>query len=68
MAAACGHDDDGHANDGGNEEEVITTVELTFTPVWRWYDTVVASFNDPFGDGGDPPTIDSIELDCGSRI
>jgi hypothetical protein len=55
MVAACG--DDGG---GGNENEVITTVTLTFTPAGGA--PVIASFRDPDGDGGMAPTIDPVNL------
>tara|TARA_R110002096_G_scaffold77896_11_gene183505 strand:- start:30439 stop:31044 length:606 start_codon:yes stop_codon:yes gene_type:complete len=54
----CGHDDEAS---GGNEEEVLTTVTLTFTPE-NGGTPIVAVFNDPDGDGGDDPTVDAIEL------
>lgn len=56
-AAACG--DDG--SDGGNENEVITTVELTFTPTGGGT-AIVAAADDPDGDGGNPPSIDPVNL------
>jgi hypothetical protein len=59
LAPACGGD--GHDHGGGNEGEVITTVVLTFTPE-AGGDPVVAAFDDPDGDGGDPPTVDAIAL------
>lgn len=57
--AACGHSDAGPFQ--GNESEVITTVLLTLTPETGETPTT-AVFNDPDGDGGDPPTIDAVEL------
>lgn len=57
LAAGCGHDD-GHSHD---ENELITTVVLTFTPQ-AGGDPIVATFDDPDGDGGDAPTVDDIEL------
>jgi hypothetical protein len=59
FALACG--DDASNPDEGNEEELITTVTLTFSPTGGGAD-VVASFSDPDGDGGEAPTIDSILL------
>ncbi len=56
------------ADDGttdGNEEEVITTVRLTFTPAGGGA-AVVAAFDDPDGDGGEPPVVDPIALAPGS--
>jgi hypothetical protein len=43
-----------------NEQEVITTMVLTFTPTGG--NAVVAEFDDADGDGGQPPTIDPINL------
>lgn len=59
LAAAC-------SDDGGttNAEEVINTITLTFTPTTGA--PVVAVWNDPDGDGGAPPTIDSIGLVAGT--
>jgi hypothetical protein len=52
---ACG---DGGTN---NENELITTMTLTFTP-GALGTTEVAVFDDPDGDGGEPPSVDTIEL------
>jgi hypothetical protein len=59
--SACGGNYD---DDGGNEAEVITTITLTFTPSGGGT-AVVASFDDPDGDGGEPPVVDEIALDAG---
>lgn len=59
--AACGSDP-GH---GHNEAEVITTIQLTFAPAGGGA-PVVAVADDPDGDGGEPPTVDPIELAVGS--
>lgn len=48
-----------------NENEVITTVILTFTPDGGGAATV-ATFDDPDGDGGDAPTVDPVNLAAGS--
>ena len=48
----------------GNEGEVITTVELRFVPAGGG-EAIVATFDDPDGDGGDPPTVDNIALPPG---
>ncbi len=64
-ALACGHADDGY--DQGNENEVITTVALEFTPV-AGGPTIVAEFDDPDGDGGEAPTVDEINLAAGSYL
>lgn len=61
MTAACG--DDGH--DPGDPPEVITTVALTLTPVGGGT-AVTAEFDDPDGDGGDPPIVDPIDLTAGA--
>ncbi|MGE0400221.1 MAG: hypothetical protein AB7T06_26130 [Kofleriaceae bacterium] len=64
LFAACG-DDGGSECSGANcMEEVITTVTLTLTPTGGA--PIVAEFDDPDGDGGDPPTIDSIGLAAGT--
>ncbi len=47
-----------------NEEEVITTVDLTFTDSLTSSSSTF-SFNDPDGDGADDPTIDTIKLSVG---
>ena len=60
--AAC---DDGDLV--SNPDEVITTVTLTFMPVGGGT-SVVASFDDPDGDGGNAPTIDPITLPAGSYV
>ncbi|HEY4059082.1 MAG TPA: hypothetical protein VGM39_20845 [Kofleriaceae bacterium] len=46
-----------------NEGEVITTLTLTMKPLAG--DPVVAALVDPDGDGGEPPTIDPINLQAG---
>ncbi|MCP4444147.1 MAG: hypothetical protein GY811_02215 [Myxococcales bacterium] len=61
CAAACGHADDGHVHD---ENEVITTVVLTFAP--ESGTPIVATFDDPDGDGGEAPTVDDIVLSPGT--
>jgi len=57
LASACGED----ASDAGNENEVLTTVTLTFTPTAGGA-PVVALFNDADGDLGNPPVIDPVRL------
>ena len=57
TSSACEDDHGEHEH----ETEVITTVSLSFTPVAGGA-PMTFSFDDPDGDGGDPPTIDSIEL------
>lgn len=57
--AACGGDDG-----SDNAQELITTVVLNFAPTTGA--PVVATFNDPDGDGGQAPTIDPINLAAGN--
>lgn len=59
AAAGCGED-----AAGGNENEVITTVTLTFAPSGGG-SPVVASVNDADGDGGNPPTVQPVMLAAG---
>jgi hypothetical protein len=59
LLAACG--DDGPSD--GNEGEVITTVILSFQD-GASEDTF--EFDDPDGDGGDPPTIDPLNIPAGT--
>jgi hypothetical protein len=47
-----------------NEEEVITTMILTYTPPAG--SPVVVEFDDPDGDGGQAPTTDPIMLTAGN--
>jgi hypothetical protein len=57
MLTSCDKDN----GDEGNEEEVITTVQLTFVPVGPGA-TVTYKFDDPDGPGGANPTKDEIIL------
>jgi hypothetical protein len=59
LLAACGGDDTGPTNEG----EVITTVILSFQ---GGATEDVFEFDDPDGDGGDPPTIDPINIAAGT--
>lgn len=59
FLAACGGDVENPA--GTNEQEVITTVTLTFTPNGGG-DAVTAAWDDPDGDGGAAPAIDAVTL------
>jgi hypothetical protein len=59
LLAACGGDDTGPTNEG----EVITTVILSFQG-GASEDTF--EFDDPDGDGGDPPTIDPLNIPAGT--
>lgn len=65
---ACGEadhgDDDGHGHDHDEENEVISRVELTFTPT-KGGAPLVFAFNDPDGDGGASGTADPVELAAG---
>jgi hypothetical protein len=54
FAAGCGEDEDPLIE---NEEEVITSVTLTFTPFAGATETVVYGFSDPDGDGGSAPNF-----------
>ena len=58
VFTACDSDDP----EPVNEEELITTVELTFTNDNDASDVRTASFTDLDGEGGDPPVIDNISL------
>lgn len=58
FTGACGDVDD-HDHDHGDEQEVITTVELTFTPQ-SGGTPVVATWSDAAGTGN--PVIDDIVL------
>src|SRR5688572_23202658 len=56
LATACGSDDG-----PTNPEALITTVVLTFTPQAGGADAVFV-LDDPDGPGGDPATVDPIDL------
>lgn len=61
--AACNKDD--NDNPGGeNEEELITTVKLTFTNP-QTNEVAIFEGKDIDGVGGNPPQIDDISLDAG---
>lgn len=60
LTTGCDKDDD---NEPENEQELITTVVLTFTPT-AGGTPVVAIAQDLDGDGGNPPTIQDIELEA----
>ena len=61
LIGSCGHSDDGVVDEG----EVITRVELSFTPE-AGGTPIVALFDDPDGDGGDAPVVDDIQLAPGN--
>ena len=63
FIAACGDDVANPQNE--NEQEVITTVTLSFTPT-NGGTAIEASFDDPDGEGGAAPTTDAITLTAGS--
>ncbi len=48
-----------------NPEEVITTVILSFSPTGGG-SKVIAEFDDPDGDGGEPPTVQPVNLVAGT--
>ena len=58
VFTACDSDDP----EPVNEEELITTVELTFTNDNDASDVRTASFTDLDGEGGNDPIIDNISL------
>jgi hypothetical protein len=62
VAAACEGHDPGHDHD--HENEVISRVELIFTPTGGGAPLVFA-FDDPDGDGGVSGSADTIELAAG---
>jgi hypothetical protein len=64
LLAACGGDDDDTGGDG-NENEVITTVTLEFSPEGGG-EAIAFEWNDPDGDGGSAPIIDPIALADGT--
>ncbi len=57
MISSCKKDNDGE----DNEEEVVTTMQLTFVPQGGGT-TVTYKFDDPDGPGGTAPTKDQINL------
>lgn len=57
--SACRNEDDQHDQD---ENELITTLRLTATNAANAADVRTFSFADTDGDGGNPPTIDTIVL------
>jgi hypothetical protein len=57
LLSACGNDPDPVLE---NQEELITTVRLTFTPAGG--SPVIATWQDLDGDGGSPPTVSPVTL------
>ena len=64
LIACLGACSDG-AGGPTNPDEVITTVTLSFAPIGVGT-PVVASFKDEDGDGGNPPTVDPVNLTAGT--
>lgn len=64
MATACKKDEDIKpvTPPVTNQQELITTVKLTFTDSANTSSVSTFTFNDPDGDGGAAPTIDTIIL------
>lgn len=62
IFSGCGDDDVPPAE---NEEEIINSVTLTFSPVGGGSD-VVATYLDPDGEGTEDPTLTNIELSTGT--
>ena len=62
-----GHDDHGHdeTGDGHEHTEIISKIELTFTPDGGG-DAIVVNFDDPDGDGGVSGTSDPLNLAAGT--
>lgn len=60
FATSCSEDDDNVPEQPENEEELITTVVLTFT---SGSDNVTATWQDLDGPGGNNPIVDSLNLD-----
>src|SRR5262245_44181440 len=63
FVVACGEE----SANNGNEAEVITTVGLTFMPQ-AGGSPITAEFDDPDGDGGDPPVVDPVNLAAGTYL
>lgn len=62
--AACPADD-GHDHDHDHDNEIISRVELSFTPEGGG-DALVFAFDDPDGDGGVSGSAETIELAAGT--
>lgn len=60
VFASCNEDDDA-PKPPKNESELITDLELTFTPVTGG-ESFTFTWSDPDGPGGNPPTIETITL------
>ncbi len=64
--SACDGHGHGHDHDHDHENEIISRVELTFTPTGGGTPQVFA-FNDPDGDGGVSGVADKISLTAGTE-
>ena len=63
LLISCKEDDDPTPTPPQNDEEVITSVFLTFTDKANFLPVQVFAFRDPDGDGGNGPTqFDTIQL------
>ncbi len=59
------HDHDDHGHDHDHENEIISRVELSFTPV-DGGDALMFAFDDPDGDGGMSGSAERVELTAGT--
>ena len=62
LSLACGSDDP----EPPNEEELITTVNVTFTNNGQTDEAVTGTFRDIDGPGGEAPTITGVQLSANS--
>lgn len=62
AATACNDDDPAPTEE---EQELITTLKITLVPEGK-PQTVVGTYSDPDGDGGNPPTANTISLEAGT--
>ena len=60
TATSCGDDDPEPEEE---DQELITTLKITLEPEGK-SQTVVVTFSDPDGAGGNPPTVNAISLDA----
>ena len=60
LMSACKKDDHDHDDHNHDEEELITKVKLKFYQQGAFREDYV--WDDPDGDGGNPPAIDTIKL------
>ncbi len=66
LYVGCDEDNPAAPVDGPGEEEEITTVTLTLTNVADATDMVSATWRDLDGDGGNAPTIETLNLAAGA--